>query len=459
MPRDDLIVVANRLPVHQVERDGEFQWETSPGGLVSALQSVLVDRGVTWVGWTGSEGKPPEPFEHSGIHHHAIALTDGEIENYYRNFSNRTIWPLYHDCVRTPEYHRHWWRPYRTVNERFADAVAEVLPEGGTVWVHDYHLQLVPGMLRERRPDATISFFLHIPFPPMELFAQIPWRRAIVEGMLGADLLGFQTRDGAQNFSRLARRLTDAEGVEGVLIYRDRRVSVQGIPISIDRGRFERLAADPVVRSEAQRLRKQMRGRRVFLGVDRLDYTKGIDIRLRALETLFERRPELAHETAFIQVAVPSRKYVPEYKDMRTRIEQVVGRINGEYSEPGTVPVHYLYRNLPLETLVSYYLAADVMVVTPFRDGMNLVAKEYVACRREEDGVLVLSEFTGAASELTDAVLVNPHDIDGLAGALEKAIDMEPGERGRRMGALRGVLRENDVFDWAKRCLMLLVNE
>ncbi|MEE8143369.1 MAG: trehalose-6-phosphate synthase [Planctomycetota bacterium] len=454
--QDNLVVVANRLPVNRVRRGAAAEWETSPGGLVSALRAVLLKQGVTWVGWTGIEGRSPKPFQHDGILHHPVPLSNAEVEGYYRNFSNRTLWPLYHDAVRPPEYHRHWWRPYVEVNRRFADAVARVLPRGGTAWVHDYHLQLVPEMLRKLRPDAEISFFLHIPFPPIELFAQIPWRHEILKGLLGADLVGFQTRLGAQNFARLARRFAGAQGTDQQLTSDNHDCFVQNIPISIDTERFQELARTPEVQDHAEELQHRFGAdRRILLGVDRLDYTKGIDIRLRAFESLLQSQPKMAEKTVFIQVVVPSRKWVPEYQEIRMRIEQLVGQINGSFGEPGRVPVHYMFRNLLPKELVSYYIAADVMVVTPLRDGMNLVAKEYVACRLNNTGVLILSEFTGAARELKQSLQVNPHDIDGLASTFQHALTLAPAECSRRMSSLRRVIMNNDVFQWADRCLTI----
>ncbi len=456
-PTSDLVVVANRLPVRRTEEADDHQWVLSPGGLVSALTSVVDGRELAWVGWSGIAETEFDSFDVENIHLHPVELSQEEVENYYENFSNRTLWPLYHDAVRPPEYHRHWWYPYVAINRRFAERVAEVLAPGGTVWVHDYHLQLVPGMLRILRPDAKIAFFLHIPFPPRELFAQIPWRKQILEGLLGADLVGFQTPLGAHNFAQVAQRYTSAKTLdEDHLAVLDRAVEVRAIPISVDFDLFEQRAKDPANVTRAKKLRNTMTNtRRILLGVDRLDYTKGIDIRLRAFETLLQNNPELAREVVFIQIAVPSRGWVQEYEDIRVRIEQLVGHINGTYGEPGSVPVHYLYRNLDPETLVSYYMAADVMVVTPLRDGMNLVAKEYVSCRTDDTGVLVLSEFTGAAHDLKQALQVNPHDVDGLAASFDLALRMPESEVARRMHSMREAVRDSDVFQWAEQCLLL----
>lgn len=454
--RQSLVVVANRLPVHRVPDSQQLRWATSPGGLVSALKSVLNGKELCWVGWSGDADRTHQQFRHDGIHNCPVTLTQDDLDGYYAGFSNRILWPLFHDAMRPPEYRRRWWKPYVEVNRRFAEATAEVLQENGTAWIHDYHLMLVPQMLREMVPSAKISYFLHIPFPPEELFAQLPWRKELLEGVLGADVIGFQTQLGAQNFSRLAQRYADACGSDGLLKVGDRVTKVDSFPISIDRQQFERLAADPAVQERVRELREQIGShRKIFLGVDRLDYTKGIDVRLSAYRTLLEREPELCDKIAFVQVAVPSREKVQEYAEIRTTIEQEVGRINGAFGSPGQVPLHYLYQSLPIHELVAFYLAADVMVVTPFRDGMNLVAKEYVSTRLDNTGLLILSEFTGAAKELNQSLLVNPHDIDGLAATFRSALDMSPAEVQSRMSALRHVIQNHDVHQWADECLGL----
>ena len=455
--RRRLVVVANRLPVNRVKRQGTVQWETSPGGLVAALRPILESSDCCWVGWPGFAGTAPKPFTHDHIAQRPVSLSTEDLDAFYLGFCNGTIWPLYHDAVRSPEFHRHWWRPYVAVNRRFAAAAAEVLKQGDTVWIHDYQLQLVPAMLRELRPDVKIGFFLHIPFPPEELFAQLPWRRQILVGLLGADVVGFQTRPGAKNFARAAREFTSARGSDTLLEFDGRAVRVGAFPISIDVNRYADLAASPEVQARAAQIKRQLSGnRQIILGVDRLDYTKGIDTRLRAYETLLDRNPQAAKECVLIQVAVPTREKVREYVELRTRIEQWVGHINGRYGEPGFMPVQYLYRSLPVEKLVAYYLAASIMVVTPLRDGMNLVAKEYVATRLDHSGVLVLSEFAGAARELRGALLVNPHDIDGLASALEAGLRLPEDEAKRRMKALRRTVIRHDVHAWARTFLETL---
>ncbi|MCB9855738.1 MAG: trehalose-6-phosphate synthase [Phycisphaerales bacterium] len=447
--KSEIVIVSNRLPVHRVERDGGAGWETSPGGLVSAMTPILQDRPSTWIGWAGAADCSLEPFEHDGIRNCPVPLSTEEIANFYEGFSNSTLWPLYHDAIRTPSYHRHWWRPYREVNERFATIAAEVAAPNGIVWIHDYHFQLVPSILRTLRPDLKIGFFLHIPFPPEELFAQLPWRREMLEGLLGADVVGFQTKIGAQNFARLCRRYTEVTGTRD-LDFKGRHVTIRAFPISIDFDRYESLARDPAVQQRAEAFKRQLGvNRRIVLGVDRMDYTKGIDIRIKAYGELLRSKRTTLQDSVFVQVAVPSRERVDEYQSLRDEVERLVGAINGTFGELGMAPIHYLHRSLPAEELVGLYLAADVMVVTPFRDGMNLVAKEYVASRIDEDGVLLLSEFTGSAHELKAALQVNPHDVDGLTNRMYAALTMSPTEQSRRMRRLRRIIRENTVYDWA----------
>jgi len=445
----DLVVVANRLPVHRTSVADA--WETSPGGLVSALLPILREQAGVWVGWAGTAEGPPDPFLHEGLAAVAVPISPEEVRDYYEGFSNSTLWPLYHDACQQPQFHRHWWGPYVDVNRRFAEMASRHAAEHARVLVQDYHLQLVPGMLREMRPDLRIGFFLHIPFPPTELFAQLPWRRRILEGLLGADVVGFQTKPGAQNFLRLVNRFTPHRGVGQTIDVAGRHVEAREFPISIDVGRIESLARDPALGAAARQIRAELGAERtVLLGVDRLDYTKGIEQRLLAVRELFASGRHTVRDLVLVQISVPSRESVDEYVEVRNRIEKLVGQINGEFGEVGRVPVHYLRRNLPIDELVAHYLAADVMLVTPIRDGMNLVAKEYCASRLDDSGVLVLSEFTGAAAELDRAVLVNPHDIDGMAAAIAQAIDLPRAERARRMRSLRQRIRKRTVFDWAQ---------
>jgi trehalose 6-phosphate synthase len=459
LERADFVVVANRLPV-DLERlpDGSERWKRSPGGLVTALEPMLRSREGAWVGWPGLPDAEVEPLVEDGLQLHPVRLSAQDVEDYYEGFSNGTLWPLYHDVVVPPGFHRHWWQAYVRVNERFARAVADVAAEGATVWVQDYQLQLVPGVLRAMRPDLRIGFFLHIPFPPVELFQQLPWRRQLIEGLLGADLVGFHTVGGARNFRWLATRFAGARaGARNEVVTGDRTVRLGAFPISIDSRSLDALSREPEVKKRAAEIREELGSpERVILGVDRLDYTKGIDVRLRVFEELLEEERISPDDTVFLQIATPSRERVEAYQQMRADIEQSVGRINGEYSRVGHPPVHYLHQSMPREELVAFFVAADVMLVTPLRDGMNLVAKEYVACRSDEGGVLVLSEFTGAAHELKDALLVNPHDIDGVKDALHRALTLPRDEARKRMRALRRQVLRHDVDRWARSFLQAL---
>jgi trehalose 6-phosphate synthase len=446
-----VVVVANRLPVDQVtDDDGTVRWQRSPGGLVTALEPFVAGRGGAWVGWSGSPGDAPEPFESGGMSLIPVQLSDDEVDRYYEGMSNASLWPLYHDVVEKPEYHRAWWDTYVQVNRRFADRAAEVAGEGAIVWVHDYQLQLVPAMLRQRRPDLTIGFFLHIPFPPYELFTQLPWRSAIIEGLLGADLVGFQMPAGASNFVQLARRLHELPAHRNVIEYEGRQVAARAFPISIDVAAFDKLASSEEVLARADRIRKELgHPDKIILGVDRLDYTKGIGVRLAAFQELLEDGVLEAPQTVLVQVATPSRERVEHYVHMREQIEQQVGHINGVFGSIAGPAVHYFNQSMPREELAALYRAADVMLVTPYRDGMNLVAKEYVAARGDHGGALVLSEFAGAAAELKQAFLVNPHDITGVKNQLVRALRAERQDRAKRMRAMRRHLVRNDLEHWA----------
>ncbi|AGB25902.1 Trehalose-6-phosphate synthase [Mycobacterium sp. JS623] len=460
----DFVVVANRLPI-DMERlpDGSTTWKRSPGGLVTALEPLLRRRRGAWIGWPGIPDTDEEPIEQDDMYLCPVRLSADEVADYYEGFSNATLWPLYHDVIVKPIYHREWWDAYVTVNRRFAEATAKVAAEGATVWVQDYQLQLVPKMLRMLRPDLTIGFFLHIPFPPVELFMQMPWRTEITEGLLGADLVGFHLPGGAQNFMILARRLVGANTSRGTVGVRSkfgeidvgfRTVKVGAFPISIDSTALDQQSRSRAIRQRAREIRSELGNpRKILLGVDRLDYTKGIDVRLRAFSELLAEHRAKRDDTVLVQLATPSRERVESYIEMREDIERQVGHINGEYAEVGHPIVHYLHRPIPREELIAFFVAADVMLVTPLRDGMNLVAKEYVACRSDLGGALVLSEFTGAASELRQAYLTNPHHLEGVKDAIEEALNQAPEEGRRRMRALRRQVLAHDVDRWARAFL------
>jgi trehalose 6-phosphate synthase len=465
----DFVVVANRLPIDMERQpDGTTTWKRSPGGLVTALEPLLRRRRGAWIGWPGIPDADDEPIELDEMYLCPVRLSADDIANYYEGFSNAALWPLYHDIIVKPIYHRQWWDAYVEVNRRFAEATAKVAAEGATVWVQDYQLQLVPKMLRMLRPDLTIGFFLHIPFPPVELFMQMPWRTEIIEGLLGADLVGFHLPGGAQNFMILARRLVGANTSRGTVGVRSRfgevdvgfrTVKVGAFPISIDSTALDQQARTRAIRQRAREIRGELGNpRKILLGVDRLDYTKGIDVRLRAFSELLAEHRVKRDDTVLVQLATPSRERVESYIEMREDIERQVGHINGEYGEVGHPIVHYIHRPVPRDELIAFFVAADVMLVTPLRDGMNLVAKEYVACRSDLGGALVLSEFTGAAAELRQAYLANPHDLEGVKDAIEAALNQTPEEGRRRMRALRRQVLVHDVDLWARSFLDALAS-
>ncbi|OBH72922.1 trehalose-6-phosphate synthase [Mycobacterium intracellulare] len=464
----DFVVVANRLPVdRELLPDGSTAWKRSPGGLVTALEPLLRRRRGAWVGWPGVVDEDvdheDEPIVQEDLELRPVKLSADDVAEYYEGFSNATLWPLYHDVIVKPIYHREWWDRYVVVNRRFAEATSRAAARGATVWVQDYQLQLVPAMLRDMRPDLTIGFFLHIPFPPVELFMQMPWRTEIVEGLLGADLVGFHLPGGAQNFLFLSRRLIGANTTRGAVGVRSRYgevelesrvVRVGAFPISIDSSALDQTARHRDIRRRAKEIRAELGNpRKVLLGVDRLDYTKGIDVRLKAFSELLAEGRAKRDDTVLIQLATPSRERVDSYQQLRNDIERQVGHINGEYGEVGHPMVHYLHRPVPRDELIAFFVAADVMLVTPLRDGMNLVAKEYVACRSDLGGALVLSEFTGAAAELRQAYLVNPHDLEGVKDAIEAALNQPVEEGRRRMRSLRRQVLAHDVDRWARSFL------
>ncbi|MDW3177541.1 MAG: trehalose-6-phosphate synthase [Acidimicrobiia bacterium] len=446
-----LIVASNRLPV-SLGPDG---WETSPGGLVAALTSVLEARGGTWVGGSGTPDSEVEPFRHDGIDLVPFSVTEEEQREYYDGFSNATLWPLYHHWVRPPVLDEPtWWTSYEQVNDRVAERIAAVAEVGSTVWVHDYQLQLVPQRVRQLRSDLRIGFYLHIPFPPVELFQRLPWRTQILEGILGADVAGFQTASDVENF-RAAVQLMDerADALDAEILAEPGLIDTQvrADPISIDVEQCRELADDVGVQAYAATIRDRVGNPDyLLLGVDRLDYTKGILERLSAFDLLLRRHPGLSERVQLLQVAVPSRESVEEYERLRDEVEQLVGRINGEHGELGRTVVHYHFAELSFDRIVALYLAADVLLVTPLADGMNLVAKEYVIARDGDPVSVVISEFAGAAEELAvGADVVNVFDPESIIMGIERAITRDADEARRRSGEMAAVVADRDVHVWA----------
>jgi trehalose 6-phosphate synthase len=453
--RRPLVVLANRLPV----KHGPQGWQPAAGGLVTALRPVMDETGGAWIGWDDDAEEVPARVDGLGCDLHAVALTQSQVQGHYHGFSNRTIWPLFHDLVVEPVIDRRWWRAYQDVNRRFAETAAAVV-EGAdpapTLWVQDYQLMLLPELLRGMSPASPIGFFLHIPFPPPELVARLPWRDQLLNGMLAADAVGFHTVRYRDNFVRSVQQLfTGVTALGDTIALPDgRHVRAVAHPISIDADEFSDLGVSPETEKELADLRVQFGDRKVFLGVDRLDYTKGIRHRLQSIELLLERNPRLRSEFAFVQIAVPSRDDVKEYRDLREQVETEVGRINGRFTEPGhDVPVHYLYRGVSREALAGYYRLADVMCITPLKDGMNLVAKEFVTVQAASggSGVLLLSEFAGTALEFgDDAVRCNPFDVEGTSYLMESVLELDEADRRGRIGRMAEVVRNHDVFRWVE---------
>jgi trehalose 6-phosphate synthase len=456
-----VIAVANRLPVQQ----GDNGWELSPGGLVTALRPVMATHPGAWVGWDGGTKGMPGTLPDSDVRLLPVGLSAAQARDYYRGFANATMWPLLHNAIEKPRFERSWWRAYQDVNRLFADRVMTAVDAhpDAIAWVHDYHLMLVPELIRNRRPDQPIGYFLHVPWPSPDIYARLPWREQVLWGLLGADVVAFHTDDYRWNFLRSVARVLGDSGPEvrgsSVVLPDDRVVTTATAPISIDAAEFAALAVDPEVKQGIEAIEEQFSGRTLLLGVDRLDYTKGITERLLAVEMLLERKPELRTSLAFLQLAVPSRDDVPQYRQLRAAVEQHVGRINGLYTEPGSdVPVHYLYRGLSPQQLAAYYAAADALLVTPLIDGMNLVCKEYVTVQQahEGSGALILSEFTGAAVELSQAVLCNPFDVEGLSYRIEQALALRPEARRQAMADMAGYVAAHDVHDWVSSQLELI---
>jgi trehalose 6-phosphate synthase/phosphatase len=456
-----LIIVSNRLPLTARVRDGELVIRRSVGGLATGLRTPHERSGGLWIGWPGplegvdAAGRAQIERELTARRAVAVPLAASEVATFYEHISNSVLWPVCHDRIDRLPLQIEGWDVYEGVNARYADVVAEHYRPGDLVWIHDYQLLRVPALLRQRLPQARIGFFLHVPFPSPEIFFTLPTRRWLVEGMLGADLIGFHTRRYHGHFRAVLRRALslEADGADRVL-WGGRSVRLGVFPMGVDATDLAQRAARPEVSARVAEYRAS--AQRLLVGVDRLDYSKGLPRRLLAIERLLDRHPEWRERVRVIQVAVPSRDQVSAYREIRAEVDGLVGRINGRFATPTWTPVHYLYRSVSGDTLLALYRAADVMLVTPLRDGMNLVAKEFLATRSDEQSVLVLSEFAGAAEALTDALIVNPYDVDGTGQAVHRALEMGADERASRMRTLRLSVTEHDVHRWASSFLAAL---
>jgi trehalose 6-phosphate synthase/phosphatase len=456
-----LVVVSNRLPF-TLKRTGDgWRTERSTGGLATAMGPILKRTEGIWVGWPGDSSDPSDERRQKTLkrwaereRYFAVDLPQEIAEGFYEGYSNQTLWPLFHQFPSLLNFKPKHWRAYVEANQRFRDVVLEHAQPGDTIWVHDYQLMLLPQLLREVMPDARIGFFLHIPFPSSPIFRLLPRREELLQGLLGADYLAFHTYGYLQHFRASALRILGLDSRMDALEVGGRSVRLDALPIGIAPDEFTSLlASDEETIKRREELRERFRGRRVLLGVDRLDYTKGIPERLRTFRRLLKHAPELRGKVILIQVAVPSREVIPMYKELRHEVDELVGKINGEYSTPDWTPITYIRRGIPRSELAALYAVADLAWVTPLRDGLNLVAKEYVACQQEGAGVLVLSEFAGAASEMGEAFLVNPYDEERTAEAIERALALPEDIRRERIRALHKRVVRNNVFAWGDRFL------
>ncbi|HOE73075.1 MAG TPA: trehalose-6-phosphate synthase [Deltaproteobacteria bacterium] len=465
-----LVVVSNRLPV-VIKRADSSQWQVKPGsgGLVTAMGPVLKHRGGLWIGWLGipQEDCPAEKrlsgllsagTNRTGYSLRYVHLCREEIEKYYHGFSNEILWPLFHDLFSHCNFDPMYWETYQRVNRKFAEHVMEHTRKGDYLWVHDYQLILVARELRRLGLDRQIGFFLHIPFPPLDIFLKLPWRFQILEALLQYDLIGFQTARDRRNFIGCVRALlgcrVSGRGQVNTIQIDDRQVLAGSFPISIDYREFADFAKTQEVADQAWIIHANLPRRQIILGVDRLDYTKGIPQRLMAFENALARYPEMRRKVTLLQVVVPSRQGVEEYEKLRHEIERLVGEINGRYTEVGWTPVHYIFRSLPRKELVAYYRTCEIALVTPLKDGMNLVAKEYCASSTDGNGVLILSEFAGAAAQFyPNALLVNPYDLEGVADAIYRAVTMDQEERRARMRLLQASIQKYDIVNWVNSFL------
>jgi trehalose 6-phosphate synthase/phosphatase len=462
-----LVIVSNRLPV-VFERDGDtLSWRHGSGGLVTSLAPVLRDRGGLWIGWSGlpEESQPDVDATLSasstatGYELTAVPLSRQDLELYYYGFANEVLWPLFHDLLSHCNFRPDYWHAFERVNRKFAEHVSAHTREGDYIWVHDYHLINVASELRAMGIQGRLGFFLHIPFPPPDIFIKMPWRFDILNALLRYDLVGFQTMRDKRNFIHCIRMLLKdipvrSAGGFHICTTEEREVNVGVFPISIDFGDFEKRARRKEVSEAAWYIHEDLPQQHIVLGIDRLDYTKGIPYRLEAFRNALRRFPKLRKSMTLVQVVVPSRTDIPKYNTLKVEIERLVGEINGEFTRSGWVPIHYIFRHLKRIELLAYYRTAEIALITPIKDGMNLVAKEYCACNIEENGVLILSEFAGTAAQLhRHALLVNPYDVEGVAETLRDAFSMTYEERARRMRQLRASVRRYDIYRWVENFL------
>jgi trehalose 6-phosphate synthase/phosphatase len=459
-----LILASNRLPVTAQFQGQDMTLHQSGGGLATGLKGARALKGSLWIGWPGEvpaggrwRAELEEELDSQGLR--PVYLTRAELKGFYEDYSNAAIWPVFHDLIDQLPLEISGWEMYEQINQRFAESVAEVCEDGDLIWVNDYHLLLAPQRIRRLLPNARIGFFLHIPFPHSDMFRVLPQRRELLEGLLGADLLGFHTQAYVNHFLSAVGTILGIKTQASAVRLRGRIARARAFPMGIDAATWEDRARSTPVAKEVVTLIQDAGTRKIVVGIDRLDYTKGLPRRIAAIERLFQHDPLLAERVRFIQVTFPSRERIESYAGLRRQLSEMVGRINATYGSPRSLPIHLMLRSFSEEQVSALYSAADVMLVTPLRDGMNLVAKEFVASRLHDDGVLILSEFAGAADEMKEAVIVNPYDTEGMAAAIHQAIDMPPPEQRERMSTLRAKVMRNNVHNWAETFVAELAGE
>jgi trehalose 6-phosphate synthase/phosphatase len=452
-----LLIVSNRLPVTIQKKKGKLYFNQSVGGLATGLGSFYKSFNSKWVGWCGitsekiglEEKKTIETKLAKEFSSYPVFLSKKDVELYYGEFCNRTLWPLLHGFTQYATYDRNSWRAYEKVNGVFADSVLEIAEPEDMVWVHDYHLMLLPSLLRKKHPNMAIGFFLHTPFPSSDVFRLLPWREEILRGLLEADLLGFHTYSYVQNFLMTVRRLLSLNHTLGKIIVDNHMAKVDSFPIGIDYPRFADAETKPKVQASIKKLSSKLGKTRKILSIDRLDYTKGVLHRLKGFDLFLNSYPEFKEKVILVLVAVPSRTKVKRYQSLKKNVDELIGKINGDHGTLGWTPIQYIYRSLPFHSLLALYRISDVAMITPLRDGMNLIAKEYVATKTDGKGVLILSEMAGAVEELREAIIVNPNSIDEIAEALKKALSMPEDEQVRRNRIMQERLRNYDIKVWA----------
>jgi len=452
-----ILLVSNRLPVTLERRKGAIEYNYSVGGLATGLKAIYKSYKSLWIGWNGIPVENLSTVEQKQIAKklrekydcYSTLLSRRDVRLFYQGFCNNTLWPLFHYFPNHTIYEKTYWQAYKRVNELFCQSVLKIAEPDDIIWVHDYQLLPLPQLIRQQMPEVRIGFFLHIPFPSSEMFRLLPWRRTILQGMLGADLIGFHTYDYVRHFLSSVRSLLGYEHASG-LIYPDNRVvKVDAFPMGIDYERYHNAVNSPATQKEIRSLRNKLHDRKIIVSIDRLDYTKGLLQRLEAFDLFLEEHPQYREKVTLIVVAVPSRTNVRQYQELKQQVDERVGRINGRHGAIGWTPVWYLYRSLPFEMLTALYYIADIALVTPLRDGMNLIAKEFVATKTDGKGVLILSEMAGAAAELGEAVIVNPNNIDRVKEGIQQALDMPEEEVASRLKTMQQRLKRYDVRRWA----------